>query len=77
MHFDKLALQIVQKKHFFMKRTVELQWLEQRWLVYNSYFEHVIESLTKKITIAADIIVFGVFQVISFLYSKWYVVCTH
>ena len=43
--------------------TVELQWLEHRWLVYHGYFEHVLESLTNN-TIAADI------TVIFFLYKN-------
>ena len=29
--------------------TVELQWLEHRWLVYQGFFELVLESLTNKI----------------------------
>ena len=28
--------------------TVELHWLEHWWLVYQGYFEHILESLTKK-----------------------------
>ena len=39
--------------------TVELQWLEHRWLVYHGYFELNIESLGK-ISIAADTIIFGI-----------------
>ena len=39
--------------------TVELQWLEHRWLVYHGYFELVLESQGKK-NIAADIILFGI-----------------
>ena len=31
-----------------LKVTVELQWLEHRWLVYHGYFELVLESLGKK-----------------------------
>ena len=38
--------------------TVELQWLEHRWLVYHGYFELVLESLGKY-PIAADIIILG------------------
>ena len=37
--------------------TVELQWLEHRWLVYKGYFELVFESLGKY-PIAADISIF-------------------
>ena len=37
--------------------TVELQWLEHRWLVYHGYFEFVFESLGH-IPIAADTIIF-------------------
>ena len=40
--------------------TVELQWLEHRWLVYHGFFELVFESLGKN-PIAADIIIFGTF----------------
>ena len=39
--------------------TVELQWLEHRWLVYYGCFELVLESLGKH-PIAADIIIFGI-----------------
>ena len=45
--------------------TVELQWLEHRWLVYHGYFELVLESLGKT-PIAADIIIFGIIRVIFF-----------
>ena len=45
--------------------TVELQWLEHRWLVYHGYFELVLESLGKN-PIAADIIIFGIIRVIFF-----------
>ena len=38
--------------------TVELRWLEHRWLVYHGYFELVLESLGKN-PIAADIILSG------------------
>ena len=39
--------------------TVELQWLEHRWLVYHGYFKLVLESLGN-IPIAADIIIFRI-----------------
>ena len=39
--------------------TVELQWLEYRWLVYQGYFELVLESLGKN-SIAADVITFRI-----------------
>ena len=52
--------------------TAELQWLEHRWLVYNGYFELVLES----IGIAADIIIFGIFRVIFFVILVMYVMCT-
>ena len=39
--------------------TVELQWLEHRWLVYHGYFELVLESQGKN-PIAEDIIIFGI-----------------
>ena len=41
--------------------TVDLQWLEHRWLVYHGYFELVLESIGKN-PIAADIIIFGITQ---------------
>ena len=41
------------------KYTVELQWLEHRWVVYHGYFELVLESLGKN-PITADIIIFGI-----------------
>ena len=41
--------------------TVELQWLEHRWLVYHGYFELVLESLGKN-PIAADNIIFGIIE---------------
>ena len=39
--------------------TVELQWLEHRWLVYHFYFELVLGSLGKH-SIATDSIIFGI-----------------
>ena len=39
--------------------TVELQWIEHRWLVYHGYFEIVLESLGKY-PIAANIVIFGI-----------------
>ena len=50
---------------YFFSNTVELQWLEHRWLVYHGYFELVLESLGKN-PIAADIIIFGIIRVIFF-----------
>ena len=44
---------------YFLLYTVELQWLEHRWLVYHGFFELVLESLGKN-PIAADIIIFGI-----------------
>ena len=41
--------------------TVELQWLEHRWLVYHGYFELVLEFLGKN-PIAADIIAYGMIK---------------
>ena len=41
--------------------TVELHWLEQRWLVYHGYYELVLESLGKTPT-AADIMIFGIIK---------------
>ena len=41
--------------------TVELQWLEHRWLVYHGYFELVFESLGKN-PIAADISIFWIIK---------------
>ena len=46
-------------RFFVLKYTVELQWLEHRWLVYHGYFELVLETLGKK-SIAADIIIVGI-----------------
>ena len=39
--------------------TVELQWLEQRWLIYHGYFELILEFITKNPTVA-EVIVFGI-----------------
>ena len=46
---------------FLLVYTVELQWLEHRWLVYHGCFELVLESLGKNPT-SADIIVFGIIK---------------
>ena len=46
-------------KFAFQLCTVELQWLEHRWLIYHGCFEHVLESLGKN-PIAADIIIFWI-----------------
>ena len=55
-------------KTLFHRCTVELQWLEHRWLVYHGYFELVLESMGKN-PIAADIIIFGIiYCAFSFLY---------
>ena len=37
-----------------MKNTIELPWLEHRWLVYHGYIKLILESLGKN-PIAADI----------------------
>ena len=41
--------------------TVELQWLEHRWLVYHGYLEPVLKFLGKN-PIAADNIIFGIIK---------------
>ena len=43
--------------------TVELQWLEHRWLVYHGYFELILKSPGKN-PLAADIIIFSFFILI-------------
>ena len=46
------SLQEISEQPFSFEKTavhtVELQWLEHRWLVYHGYFEHVLESLTEQ-----------------------------
>ena len=42
-----------------IRSTVELQWLDHRWLVYRGYFELVLVSLGKN-PIAADMIIFEI-----------------
>ena len=54
--------------------TVELQWLEHRWLVHHGCFELVLESLGKKSHSCRFRIIWGDFH---FYYKKWYIVCTH
>ena len=41
------------------RHTVELEWLEHRWLVYHGFLELVLESLGKN-PIAVDIIIFEI-----------------
>ena len=47
-----------QQRHI-KTNTVELQWLEHRWLIYHGYFELALESLGKNHK-AADMIIFGI-----------------
>ena len=54
--------------------TVELQWLEHRWLVYHGCFELVLESLGNKSHSCIFSVIWGDFL---FYYQKWYFVCTH
>ena len=48
------------RKTTIQQQQQHLQWLEHGWLFNHGYFKLVLESLTKKHTIAADIIVFGI-----------------
>ena len=55
--------------------TVDLQWLEHRWLVYHGCFELILEPLGKK----SHSCRFGIIQGDFLLYVEngRYVVCTH
>ena len=63
LHFVHFVLQQLSVSQMgclpYIQNTVELQWLEHRWLVYHGYFELDLESLGKH-PIAADIIILGI-----------------
>ena len=60
LNLDMVCLPLVSE--YAIQYTVELQWLEHRWLVYHSYFELVLESLGKNSMTSADFIIFEIMQ---------------
>ena len=57
----KVATPVIVTVPALKLNTVELQWVEHRWLVYHGYFELVLGSLGKH-SIAADVILFGIIK---------------
>ena len=49
MESSRCIAKLASAENDVAKDTVELQWLEHRWLVYHGCFELVLESLGKKI----------------------------
>ena len=59
LHIQSLYTCFMLEGNKVAQATVELQWLEHRWLVYHGFFELVLDSLGKNL-IASDIIIFRI-----------------